>query len=345
MKRVVSKAGPYRHSAPRSNPASTVLALAALALAAVAAATWADEDEAPTPRAGTEAQVSGADAHLSQEQQQAAGVTVTHPVMSTAAPFVEGFVQVLHAGVMLMEAGRAETLRSNARVARQEADRLDTLARSAGDASLRAVQTAQAQAFEAESLARTADASFALQWGPVAKLTEEPRRALIKSLADGKAVLVRADVPGSFDLGVLSALATLTVDGAPVPARVLGVLRRSPSELPSASVLLKVEPAPPGLGPGAHVPVRLQRAARGGVLVPSGALLYGPQGTYLYRQVAGGASVHRYEPVNVKLLQAVGADWLVAGVNENELIVASGAGVLWSLQGIGSFSAEEDDHD
>jgi hypothetical protein len=47
----------------------------------------------------------------------------------------------------------------------------------------------------------------------------------------------------------------------------------------------------------------------------------------------------------VKLLQAAGTAWLVQGVDTDDIIVANGAGVLWSLQGLGTFSAEEEDHD
>ena len=76
------------------------------------------------------------------------------------------------------------------------------------------------------------------------------------------------------------------------------------------------------------------------------AELYNEQGAYVYRQLA--ASDHgkqQYAAVPVKLLQAMGSAWLVQGVDSDDVIVASGAGVLWSLQGLGTFTAEEEDHD
>jgi hypothetical protein len=47
--------------------------------------------------------------------------------------------------------------------------------------------------------------------------------------------------------------------------------------------------------------------------------------------------------VPVTLLQPVGDGWLVAGLQANDRIVVRGAGVLWSLQGLGNISAEDVD--
>jgi hypothetical protein len=47
----------------------------------------------------------------------------------------------------------------------------------------------------------------------------------------------------------------------------------------------------------------------------------------------------------VRLLTRVGNAWLVDGLKSTDTVVTQGAGVLWSLQGISSFSAAEEDHD
>jgi hypothetical protein len=41
----------------------------------------------------------------------------------------------------------------------------------------------------------------------------------------------------------------------------------------------------------------------------------------------------------------VGPAWLVDGLERADQVVVQGAGVLWSLQGIASFSAAEEEHD
>jgi hypothetical protein len=94
------------------------------------------------------------------------------------------------------------------------------------------------------------------------------------------------------------------------------------------------------------VRVLFERAPVKGLLVPAVALLYGEKGAYVYRDVGrntGGK--HQYEAVAVQLLSAVGDGWLVSGLNASDAIVVDGAGVLWSLQGIGTFSAAEEEHD
>jgi multidrug efflux pump subunit AcrA (membrane-fusion protein) len=124
-------------------------------------------------------------------------------------------------------------------------------------------------------------------------------------------------------------------------------LPRADAQSHSAGWLLELEHAPEGLGPGARVLVRLQAAAPArGVLVPAAALLYAGEGTYVYRQVrAGAGDTFLYTAVTVRPLAALGSAWLVEGLARTDPVVVQGAGVLWSLQGIGSFSAAEEEHD
>jgi multidrug efflux pump subunit AcrA (membrane-fusion protein) len=129
-----------------------------------------------------------------------------------------------------------------------------------------------------------------------------------------------------------------------VAARVLGPMPRSQAQ--SAGWLLTVERAPQGLGPGTRAPVELHGATTvAGLLVPAAALLYAEQGAYVYRQERAAGDTFHYQAVPVKPLARVGAAWLVAGLSRGDPIVVQGAGVLWSLQGISSFSAAEEEHD
>jgi hypothetical protein len=154
----------------------------------------------------------------------------------------------------------------------------------------------------------------------------------------------------------------MLVDGVGITARVIGPLPRTDAESQGSGWLLQVERAPDsvvqGVGPGARVEVQLQAAPVNGVLVPATALLYGDQGAYVYRQLnasdAGDArdardardsAAARYAAAPVTLLVRVGEGWLVRGVGRGDRIVVQGAGVLWSLEGISSFSAAEDEHD
>ena len=172
---------------------------------------------------------------------------------------------------------------------------------------------------------------------------------LIEAVASGRSILLRADLPGRLRLGTVPQTAMVSVDGTPVAARVLGTLQRSASDSQSVGLLLQIDHAPGGIGAGARVLVSLQGGSDKGVLVPSGALLYGDQGAYVYRRIGSDSANkdgrQQFTPVPVKLLQASGDAWLVQGIDDDDFIVANGAGVLWSLQGLGTFSAEEEDHD
>jgi hypothetical protein len=140
--------------------------------------------------------------------------------------------------------------------------------------------------------------------------------------------------------------ALLEIDGVSVAARVLGSLQRTDPQLQGAAWLLAVEHAPAGLGPGAHVRVLLERPPVKGVLVPAAALLYDESGAYVYRNAGpNSGGKQQYQAVAVRLLSAMGDGWLVSGLDTSDAIVVHGAGVLWSLQGISTFSAAEAEHD
>jgi hypothetical protein len=130
-----------------------------------------------------------------------------------------------------------------------------------------------------------------------------------------------------------------------IAAQVLGPMRRTDAQSQSAAWLLQVEHAPPGLGPGARALVRLQAAPVKGLLVPAAALLYGDHGAYVFRQVGNAGERTQYAAAPVTPLVRVGDGWLVSGLGGGDSVVVQGAGVLWSLEGISTFSAAEEEHD
>jgi hypothetical protein len=111
--------------------------------------------------------------------------------------------------------------------------------------------------------------------------------------------------------------------------------------------LIEVPNAPAGLGPGARIPVAVLTGERTGLLLPRGALLYDENGAYVYKQLTNksGAKQTQYAPVKVNLLLPYGDGWLVEGVDDDDAIVVHGAGVLWSLQGVGAHAVDSDDDD
>jgi hypothetical protein len=309
----------------------------------VAGASVADDDD-ERPQPSLQPDSSGAYA-LTTSQQQAVGIRIDHPMPMASPQQVEAYGLVLDPATLVSDAGRMDSTRAAAAAAAADVARLDGLYRNNVDASLKALQASRSQAAEAAAQAQSATTTFRLQWGPAAALDGARRGELIDALVAGRRLLVRADVPGHQLQGNIAPRALVIVDGISVAAQVLGPLPRTDPQSQSAGWLLQIDHRPEGLGPGARVRVQLQAASVGGVLVPAAALLYGDKGAYVYRQVGGGSDKAQYAAAPVKLLGRVGDGWLVDGLGRSDSIVVQGAGVLWSLEGISSFSAAEEEHD
>ena len=281
---------------------------------------------------------------LNAEQQRAVGIVVAHPIPTKAPERVEALGVVLDATALLSDLGDSSASAVAERAATAELARLQALYAGGAGASLKMLEAAQVEQAKAQAQAQIAAARFALHWGPLAALSVVARQKIIHASTDGHGLLLRADLPGRHILGALPGKAELDVDGVQIPGRVLGAMREA-TELQSAGLLIEVPSAPAGLGPGARMPVILLTAERSGLLLPRSALLYDENGAYVYKQLAkqAGADAVRYVPVKVNLLLAYGDGWLVDGVDDDDNVVVRGAGVLWSLQGVGAHAVEDDD--
>jgi hypothetical protein len=283
---------------------------------------------------------------LTASQEQAVGIRVEHPLALGSAPPIAAFGLVLDPAALVTDLGRVESTAAAAAAASADTARLERLYHDDERASLKAVQAAEAQSAEAGAQARAAALSFRLQWGPLAAWSAPERRSLVEALGAGRRVLLRASVPGYRAGSAIAARALVEVDGVNVAARVLGPLPRGDPQSQSASWLLELERAPEGLGPGARAAVQLETAAAAGLLVPAAALVYAEQGVFVYRRESvGRADTFHYTAAPVRPLARVGAAWLVGGLASTDQVVVQGAGVLWSLEGLGSFSAAEQEHD
>jgi hypothetical protein len=316
--------------------------LAALLTALLAALLLTVASLADEPAEGPAAR----DLSLTSSQQQAVGIRIERPLPLNGAVPIEAYGTLLDPVALVTDLGRLQSTRAAATAAEADAARLERLYHADQQASLKAWQISQAQSIEAGAQARAAAMSFGLQWGPLALWSAERQRSLLDALTRGREALLRAEVPGHHIGGAVGEQALLEVDGANVAARVLGPLSRTDPQAQSNGWLLELMNPPAALGPGARVRVRLRSASAAGVLVPASALLYAESGAYVYRQQpARQADRFHYEAVAVKPLARVGDAWLVDGLGTGDQVVVQGAGVLWSLQGISTFSAAEEEHD
>jgi hypothetical protein len=281
---------------------------------------------------------------LNGDQQRAVGIVAAHPVTVKTPERIDALGLVLDATALISDMGDASSAAAAERSSSAELKRLHALHEGGAGASLKMLEAAEADQAKTQAQSEIAAARFALHWGPLASMPAAARQKVIEASASGRSLLLRADLPGRHILGAPSAKAVLDVDGVQVPGRVLGILRQA-TELQSVGLLIEVPNAPAGLGPGARVPVALMTAERAGLLLPRDAVLYDENGAYVYKQLAqsSGAEKTRYAPVKVNLLLPWGDGWLVDGVDDDDNVVVQGAGVLWSLQGMGAQQHDDDD--
>ena len=281
---------------------------------------------------------------LNAEQQRAVGIVIAAAPAAKPAQRIDAYGRVLDPSQLVADGGRLDSSRAAAQAAAAEGTRLKRLYRGGAGASLKALQAAEAAQIEAQARLRQAQTEFLLRWGPLVQLNDAQRGSLIDQLAAGRQLLLRADLPGRHSLGTMPKQALVDVDGVRVPARVLGPLPEAAGQIQSVGLLLQMPHPPAGLGPGAELPVMLAGGGRDGRVVPNGALLYGEQGVYVYHVLPNKTKDGdtQFAPLPVTLLQPVGDGWLVAGLHSEDRIVIHGAGVLWSLQGLGNIPEDTD---
>jgi hypothetical protein len=286
------------------------------------------------------------DMTLTAEQRKALGIVVEHPVAAQIPDRIQSVGLVLDPTTLVGDLGDLAASEAAQQSAQAELSRLQHLYGGSGGASLKMIEAARAESTKAAAQSRLTAARFAQHWAPLQTLSPASRRTLVGVVSRGQGLLLRADLLGRHSLASLPEKAEVDVDGIQVPGRVLGFLPQT-DETQSVGLLLGVEAAPPGLGPGARVPVALVMAKRTGVVLPRDAVLYDDHGPYVFKQlnVKLDPQRSRYERCSVTLLLRRGGGWLVSGVDDDDDIVIEGAGVLWSQQGIGARVLADADDD
>jgi hypothetical protein len=318
-----------------------ILQVAACVALACSLSAIADDADDEKPTAAPQA-VPGAT--LTIQQQHAAGIVVAHPLVAKIPDRIDSLGVVLDTTTLVSDVGDMTAAGVAERSMRAEVTRLQGLFADSAGASLKTLEAARAEEARAAAQSRFTAARFTQHWGPLASMPPANRRKLIEAAARGRSLLLRADLPGRHSLGSLPDTAQLDVDGVRVAGRILGVMAQS-DETQSVGLLIGIENAPAGLGPGVRVPIALIMAKRSGLLLPRDAVLYDERGAYVFEQLSDKSDREktRYVRRNVTLLFDHGDGWLVDGVDDDDEIVVGGAGVLWSLEAMGGRVVDDDD--
>lgn len=297
-----------------------------------------DDDDKPTSPNG-----DGSQASLSAQQQAAVGITVGRAVAASAPERIAALGLVLDGTALLSDLGESTAAAAAAHSAAAEVSRLHGLFEGGAGASQRMLEAAQAEQAKMQAEAELTAARLSQHWGPLFAQKSAPRQNIIDAVTSGRGLLLRADLPGRHSWGATPSKALIDVDGIEVPGVILGTLRQS-TEAQSVGLLIEIKNPPPGLSTGARVPVSLLAAQKSGMLLPRDAILYDENGAYVYKRSTKAADGRlNFLPVKVTLLLPYGDGWLVSGVDDDDDIVMRGAGVLWSLQGVGTHAVDDDD--
>jgi hypothetical protein len=296
-----------------------------------------DDDESTPPANAPEMTT------LTPQQRHTLGIVVGHAAAAQIPDRIDSFGLVLDTTTLVADMGDMSAVNAAERSTRAEVTRLQSLYGDGAGASLKMLEAARTEEARAAAQTRFTVARFNQHWGPLARMTPGARQKMLTAVAQGKILLLRADLPGRHSLGSMPTTAQVDVDGIQVPGSVLGVMQQA-DDSQSVGLLVGVGNAPVGLSPGARVPIALMMAKHSGVLLPREAVLYDERGAYVFEQVTDKSEpgTAHYARHNVQLLQRQGAGWLVSGVDNADDIVFQGAGVLWSLQGSGAQAADDD---
>lgn len=274
--------------------------------------------------AGARAQPPTPVVQLGASEVRALGIVAAPLRAATRGVPVTGYAQVQDGAALLALLDEAAAADAAERTSAAEARRLHGLQRDQGNASLRSVQAAQAQAAADAAKARSLAARIALEWSPALRT---PSAALLRTLRDGAAFVLRvefADREVRLGAGDRVHLTRLSDDGALPDARVLGAASGAVSIVSGPAWLAVVDTS--GLHAGERLRARLDAAAARGVLLPTPAVVVLGGRRWAYVALGGDRYQRRALP---DAAVAVADGWRVArGFAAGESVVVQGAAEL-----------------
>ncbi|HEY4416976.1 MAG TPA: hypothetical protein VGO57_14900 [Verrucomicrobiae bacterium] len=268
------------------------------------------------------------------------GLKTESPAPMAWQPEMNGFGRVLMPATLAAAVADLESARATAEVSSNEYARQQILAAQA-NASVRALETAQADARrDALSLA-AARTKFAMTWGQRLAKGDE---AGLKSLISGETLLVQIDLPVRENLSSPPLTATVTVpDDASVFTSVdyfdtcVGV--DEATQMQGYLYLAKASRLTPGLAVAAAL--KIARPLINGVVVPDSAVLRHEGAGWVYVQTA----TNQFVRTPISLDRRTTGGWFVSeNLSVTNQIVITGAQTVLSteLSGGGFTTGERD---
>ena len=268
---------------------------------------------------------------MSDEAQGDMGILVKKPAPGQMSPEVKGYGRVLDPAPLAGLLNELDSARAAYAASSNELVRLKTLA-AQGNASTRALQTAEASSLHDQLAIQSAKDRLALGWGrAVADRSDLP--AFVQSATLLEAAVLRIDLP--MDQKLSSPPGTTLVSslsGQSAQAELLGLAASVDPQMQGQGFLFIVKPNTVRFAPGEAVTasLRIPGEPLSGVIVPREAIVRAEGAGWVYRFDAGGEAFTRTE---IPLDHPTDAGWFVGkALSPDDYIVVTGAQQLLSLE-------------
>lgn len=267
--------------------------------------------------------------NINDETQGNMGLIVAHPEAIQMTPVLKGYGRVLDPAplaallIELASAQAAFTASSN------ELVRLKTL-EGQGNASTRALQTAEAAALRDQIAIRSARDRLVLSLG-TAIASQNDLPAFLQSLISQNVFVVRIDLPAGENLQSSPGGARIvTLSGNSAEADFLGPAPNVDPQTQSRGFLFQIKSNSLRLSSGEAVTgyLKVQGEPQAGVIIPRAAVIRADGAGWVYRQNSSGEA---YTRIEIALNQPTEAGWFVTkNVTPNDYVVVTGAQQLLS---------------
>ncbi|HTL66080.1 MAG TPA: hypothetical protein VL200_00320 [Lacunisphaera sp.] len=270
-----------------------------------------------------------------------AGLKFATPEVTQLAPEAPAYGRVLDPAPFLAALSEVDAAQAAATASNQEFQRVKKLHADGANASMQAVEAAEAARRRDQVQLAAAQARLLTAWGP-ALAGRTDRRGLARDLASGQAALVRVDLqpgdsPATAPTGVR--VAPLADDTALQAVELLGPATTADPQAQGRGYLALWRGGPAPIGTVLRAMVTLPGDARPALVVPRSALVRHAGAVFVYVQKAGGACERRIVTLGTALDRGV---VVTSGLAAGDQIVVTGAQQLMAAELLGDTGDEGD---
>jgi hypothetical protein len=268
---------------------------------------------------------------MSDEMQGDAGIVVANPVAAQLAPELKGYGRVLDPTPLGASMTELALARAAYAASSNELARLNILS-AQGNASARALQTAEAAALRDQLAVQSANERLVLSWGRTVA-EQHDLAGFIQALTRQEKVLVRIDLAAgeNFQTSATSARLT-TLSGSSVEAEFLGAASAVDPQTQGRGFIFLAKTGEAQLLPGEAVTgfLKLPGEPLSGAIVPRSAIVRTEGKGWAYVLGKTGEAFTRRE---IALDHATDTGWFVTNrVTAADHVVVTGAQTLLSVE-------------